>query len=275
MPMPSIMLTLLLNAAPSNPSLYVATPFAVEKGTPQTLSARYAQHTEPGAQTPTWEESPDFVSLQTQIREGKVTAPLSETDKALLHELGALVRGKPEQAGRWYTLPAESKTPPPEDLPVSESLNRMLNLGQTKLAPAKEVAAQDGKARKGRSRQTLSNLLLLEGSPTDVKKVYFKKTVLRMGRTMRSETSHAIAVFEGGKLQRLVSLDTRGHDFLMDGSEMPAYSVQVNVMVPGYSDGKVSRLELTRLADEDGAAEDEPQPGITLQKETYQAITRS
>lgn len=277
MSLPLTLLTLCLHAAPPPPSPYASARFEKETST-QTLSVRYEQHPGKTPDEPEWEERADFVPLQKQIREGKIAAPLSDADKALVRELDAISQSPKPPAGSWYALPARSTTHAAENLQVPSYLDTLLHVGDKKLTATSRENAEAPKrgAFRDAPKSFVSNLMLLEGSPSDVRKVYFKTTQLRSARTMSRESLHAIALFEGGKLQRVVTLETFGIDLGSGEDErFPPQRVTASVLVPGYSEGKVSRLELTQLEDEHGAPQLDPETGITLERTVYLVTPRS
>jgi hypothetical protein len=212
-----------------------------------------------------------FLSLQEQISLGAIAGPLSDKDKALVAELGKLSVSPPKD-GRWYSLARKGRTVPPENFSFPALMEPLFHLGDATLFEAKgagTVAPQLKDEDGYQEGEALSNLLLLEGSATDVKKVYFTYTHMVIERTKTVTTTQALAIFEGGKLQRLVTLKTSDDEF--EGDTLAA-----EVTAATYSDGKVSRLESTRLVDRDPEVDGpDPQAGISVEKTTLEAVTRS
>lgn len=251
---------------------YAATRFQ-PKTTHDLLSKRYAQVVDedkdgyPDKGVP----AKDFVPLQTQIQTGVIAGPLSDSDKALLVELGKLSTSPPKD-GRWYSLARQGRTVLPENVSIPTLMEPLFHLGDVTLFEAKGRGAIEPKLKDGDGYQegeVLSNLLLLEGSATDVKKVYFTYTHVVVERTQTRSTTQALAVFEGGKLQRLVTLKT-------SNDELEGNALYAEVTAVTYSDGKVSRLESTELADRDPEIDGpDPEAGIAVEKTTLEAVTRS
>jgi hypothetical protein len=214
----------------------------------------------------------DFVPLLTQLKKGQLAGPLAEPDKALLQELNALAAAPPKE-GKWYSLARQGRVVPPENFSFSPLMTPLFNLSEATLFEAKgrgslnpQIKDDDG-YRRG---SVLSNLLLLEGSATDVKKVYFTQTDVYVERGTYTTTTHAVALLEGGKLTRMVTLKTRE-------DELGNPIVSVGVTAATYTNGKVSRLEKTELEDYDNSEYDGPdlQSGISVQTTTLEAVSNS
>jgi hypothetical protein len=215
----------------------------------------------------------DFVPLLKQVQQGKIIGPLAEGDQALLKELEALVRAGPPKDGKWYSLASQGRTVLPEGLDLSRLMEPLLHPADMTLFEAKGQGLATPKlvdvGGYGEG-EVLSNLLLLEGSATDPKKVFFtyKRTVLE--RTQSTDTVRAIAILGEGKLQRLVTLE----DY--SGDEEIGKRLTVSVMIPSYSEGKVSGLETTRLSDTEPRWHvEQDTPGIEMDKITLVPPTRS
>jgi hypothetical protein len=213
----------------------------------------------------------DYVPLMTQLEQGGANLPLEDGDKRLLTELRTL-SAAPPQDGKWYSLAQKGGLVLPENLNIPKKMSPLFQLGEATLFEAKgrgstkpRLSDDDGYYH----GEVLSNLLLLEGSTTDVKKVYFTHTEIIAERTTATITTHGIALLEGGKLQRLVTLRTVKDD--MGGTPVAA-----GVMQPSYTDGKVSRMETTEIRERDypelGV---DPDAGIFLEKTTFEAPPRS
>lgn len=251
---------------------YAATRFE-RKTTSQLLLKRYARVVDedkdgyPDKGVP----AQGFVPLQTQIQTGAIAGPMADSDKALLVELGKLSASPPKD-GRWYSLARQGRTVLPENVSIPALMEPLLHLGDVTLFEAKGRGAIEPKLKDEDGYQegeVLSNLLLLEGSATDVKKVYFTYTHVVAERTTTQTTTQALAIFEGGKLQRLVTLKTSDDDF--EGNTLAA-----EVTTTTYSDGKVSRMESTALVDRNPEIDGpDPEAGITVEKTTLEAVTRS
>jgi len=208
----------------------------------------------------------DFVPLMTQIQQGKIVGPMAEGDKALLKELEGLVRAGPPKTGKWYSLARQGRTVLPEGLDLSPLMEPLLHPGDMTLFEAKgqgsvtpKISHQEGYGE----GEVLSNLLMLEGSATAPKKVFFTYKHSVSDRSLSTTTLHAIAIVSEGKLQRLVSLER------YDGDEELGVTVSASVMIPSYSEGKVSGIETTRLRDAElrwGLSKETP--GIELEKTT-------
>jgi hypothetical protein len=213
----------------------------------------------------------DFVPLMTQIQKGTISGPLSEDDKKLLSELNTLSAAPPKD-GRWYSLARKGRMVLPENFDFPELMTPLFQLSDATLFEAKGRGATKPKLddSEGYYEGTvLSNLLLLEGSAADMKKVYFTHTHIIVERTTATITTHAVALLEGGKLTRLVTLRTVKDD--MEGG-----TVSVSVTTPTYTEGKVSRLETTELTDRNYEMElVDPAAGIYSVKKILEAPTRS
>jgi hypothetical protein len=251
---------------------YAATRFEM-KGDSQLLSKRYARVVDEDKDGYPEKGVPakSFVPLQTQIQTGAIAGPLSDSDKALLVELTKLSASPPKD-GRWYSLARQGRTVLPENVHIPPLMEPLFHLGDVTLFEAKGRGAIAPKLKDEDGYQegaVLSNLLLLEGSATDVKKVYFTYTHVVVERTSTQTTTQALAIFEGGKLQRLVTLKTSDDEF--EGNTLTA-----GVMTATYSDGKVSRLESTQLVDHNPEVDGpDPEAGISVEKTTLEAVTRS
>jgi hypothetical protein len=253
---------------------YAATRFERKKDS-QMLSKRYARVVDEDKDGYPEKGVPakGFVPLQTQIQTGAIEGPLSDQDKALLAELGKLSVSPPKE-GRWYSLARQGRTVLPENVSIPTLMEPLFHQWDATLFEAKGRGAIEPKLKDNddegyQEGEVLSNLLLLEGSATDLKKVYFTYTHVVVERTQTRSTTQALAIFEGGKLQRLVTLKTSNDEF--DGN-----SLYAEVTAVTYSDGKVSRLESTELADRDPEIDGpDPEAGITVEKTTLEAVTRS
>ncbi len=212
-----------------------------------------------------------FVPLKTQIETGAITGPLTDQDKALLTELSKLSASPPKE-GRWYSPARQGRAVLPEGFSFPALMEPLFHLSDVTLFEAKGRGALVPKLKEEEGYQEgelLSNLLLLEGSATDVKKVYFTYTHVVVERSKTQTTTHALAIIDGGKLQRLVTLKTSNDEF--DSSTLYAEATAVT-----YTDGKVSRLESTRLVDRDPEIDGrDPNAGISVEKLTIEAATRS
>ncbi|MDY7232845.1 NADase-type glycan-binding domain-containing protein [Hyalangium rubrum] len=213
----------------------------------------------------------DFVPLKEQIKKGSIAGPLSDADKALIKELDTLAAAPPKD-GKWYSLTQKGRAVMPENFQFSNLMTPLFNLNEATLFEAKGRGSLKPKMNDDEGYyqgKVLSNLLLLEGSSADVKKVYFTQTHIIAERTTATITTHAIALLEGGKLQRMVTLES-----IED--EMGGTTVSVGVTVPAYTNGKVSRLESTEVVDRLNEYDDEGSTsGISVQKMTLEAVSRS
>jgi hypothetical protein len=213
----------------------------------------------------------DYVPLLKQVQQGKIQGPLDAADQALLKELEALSRSGPPKEGKWYSLAQQKPTVQPEGLHFSRLLEPLLHpadmtlfeaQGQGSLKP-KPVPGMEFAS--GSEYEALSNLLLLEGTVTDPKKVFFTYKDIVNERTSSTTTMQGVAIISGGQLQRLVTFETSQNEI----DERTAEDVAVSVMTPTYSGGKVSQLVTTRLVDSDPVYDlSEDSPGIELRKQT-------
>jgi hypothetical protein len=214
----------------------------------------------------------DFVPLLTQVQKGTLVGPLEAGDKALIQELEALVRAGPPKEGRWYSLARQGKTVPPENFAFPQLLEPLFHLSDATLFEAKGRGATKAPTsfREGYGEsKVLSNLLLLEGSATDVKKVYFTYATAYVERTATLRTQHAIAILEGGKLRRMVTLE-------FEKDDLEGETTAVGVTTAKYSDGKLSHLESTELIDSDSQLDGpDPEAGISVRKTTFEAVKSS
>ncbi|OJT23220.1 hypothetical protein BO221_20350 [Archangium sp. Cb G35] len=211
----------------------------------------------------------DFVPLLTQIKKGQLAGPLADSDKALLQELDKLA-ATPPQDGKWYSLTQAGRVVLPENVSFSSLMVPLFNLPEATLFEAKgrgslkpRLSDEDGYQH----GTVLSNLLVLEGSATDVKKVYFTQTRVIVERTTDTTTTHALALLEGGRLTRLVTLETSTDE--IGNPIMSAGTTSVT-----YTDGKVSRLEKTELVDSDSEFDGvDPDSGIIVRTTTSEAVS--
>jgi hypothetical protein len=213
----------------------------------------------------------DYVPLMEQLQKGATTLPLEDADKKLLVELNTLLAAPPQE-GQWYSLAQKGRVQLPEGFHFSKLMAPLFQLSDATLFEAKGRGALKPKLSDDDGYyhgEVLSNLLLLEGSAADVKKVYFTHTEIIAERTTATITTHAIALLEGGKLKRLVTLKT-------EKDEMEGGSVWVGVTEPTYTDGKVSRLQTTQVVDRNYVMEGvDPDAGIFLEKTAFEAPSRS
>jgi hypothetical protein len=216
-------------------------------------------------------QAKDYVPLMAQLQKGTLAGPLSDDDKKLAMELQKL-SAAPPQDGKWYSLARKGRTVMPENFEFPELMTPLFQLSDVTLFEAKGRGSTKPKLDDSDGYyqgKVLSNLLLLEGSATDVKKVYFTHTHIIAERTTATITTHAIALLEGGKLKRLVTLETV-KDEMGDGG------AAVGVMTPTYTEGKVSRLETTQIQERDYQLEGfDPEAGIFVRKTTLEAPSRS
>lgn len=212
----------------------------------------------------------DFVPLETQVQRGTVEGPLTDADRALLQELDTLVRAGPPKDGRWYSLSSQGRTIRPENFYFPERMEPLLHLADATLFEAKGRGSVKPKLKKMTgylAGEVLSNLLMIQGSRTEVRKVYFTHTEATFERTTTSTTTNAIALFEGGRLTRMVTLESYLDEDSAADVQEPILSV--SVMIPTYTEGKLSRLETTRLTDQPGGFT--PRSGIWMTKTTSEA----
>jgi len=215
----------------------------------------------------------DFVPLIKQLQQGKIIGPMAESDKALLKELEGLMRAGPPKDGKWYSLARQGRTVLPEGLELSPLMEPLLHPGDMTLFEAKGRGSVTPKIKEvgdSGEGEVLSNLLMLEGTPTAPKKVFFTYKRAVIERSLSTTTLHAIAIISEGKLERLVSLEH------YDGDVELGETVSAIVMIPSYSEGKVSRIETTKLTDSEprwGLTKETP--GIELEKLTLVPPTRS
>jgi hypothetical protein len=213
----------------------------------------------------------DYVPLMTQIQKGATTLPLQDADKKLLVELNTL-SAAPPQEGKWYSLTQKGRMELPEGFDFPKLLTPLFQLSDATLFESKGRGALKPKMSMDDGYyhgEVLSNLLLLEGSADDVKKVYFTHTEVIAERTTATITTHALALLEGGKLKRLVTLKT-------EQDEMEGGTVSVSVTQPTYTEGKVSRVQTTQVVDRNYVMEGvDPDAGIFEETTTYEAPPRS
>ncbi|WPB80233.1 hypothetical protein KYC5002_13960 [Archangium violaceum] len=211
----------------------------------------------------------DFVPLLTQLKKGQLAGPLADSDKALLQELDKLATAPP-QDGKWYSLTQAGRVVLPENVSFASLMVPLFNLPEATLFEAKGRGSLKPRLSDEEGYQhgtVLSNLLVLEGSATDVKKVYFTQTRVIVERTTDTTTTHAIALLEGGRLTRLVTLETS-----TDEIGNPIMSAGATAVT--YTDGKVSRLEKTELVDSDSELDGvDPNSGIIVRTTTNEAVS--
>ncbi|HEX8705326.1 MAG TPA: hypothetical protein VF815_41220 [Myxococcaceae bacterium] len=252
---------------------FAATTFEVNREEQQLLLKRYSKliDEDKDEYPDKAETSKDYVPLMDQIQQGATRLPLGDADKKLLSELHTL-SAAPPQDGKWYSLAQKGRIQMPEGLEFSKLMAPLFQLGDATLFEAKGRGALKPKLSDDDGYyhgEVLSNLLLLEGSAADVKKVYFTHTEIIAERTTATITTHAIALLEGGKLQRLVTLQTVKDEF--DGT-----AASVKVTEPVYTDGKVSRVQATEITDRNYTMEGvDPDAGIYVGKATFQTPPRA
>ena len=251
---------------------FAATRFELKRDE-QLLSKRYAKlvDEDKDGYPDKGVDAKDYVPLMAQLQKGTTTLPMEDADKKLVLELNTL-SANPPQDGKWYSLAQKGRMVLPENFDFPKLMTPLFQLSDATLFEARGRGALKPKLNMDDGYyhgEVLSNLLLLEGSATDLKKVYFTHTEIIAERSTATITTHAIALLEGGKLQRLVTLRTVNDD--MGGT--PA---SVGVMQPTYTDGKVSRLETTEIRERNYEMEGvDPEAGIFLEKTTLEAPARS
>ncbi len=251
---------------------YAATRFEEKETESKLLSKRYARVVDEDKDGYPEKGIPakDFVPLKVQIEKGTIAGPLEDSDKALLQELGTFLRAGPPKDGKWLSLASKGRTVMPENFNFPQLMEPLFHLGDATLFEAKGRGATKPALKGDAGYQegaVLSNLLLLEGSATDVRKVYFTHTYVIIERSAYTQTTHAVALLEGGQLKRLVTL-------AIDQGSMEGDSVDVVVSTPTYTNGKVSRLEKTVLEDVDPVMDGpDPKAGISVKKTTLEAVT--
>ena len=191
----------------------------------------------------------EFTStVESQLKQGSPMGDLSDTDRALYKQLEGFIQAPP-QKGHWYGLTARKDAPvPPENFPFSGLVEPLFHLGQETLVeaqgpgkvdpPLPEFSAEEDFTR----TEARSNLLVLEGSAKDVRKVYFHYVSNTLAQWMTTETTHVLALLEGGWPTRVVIL-SRTEDSV--GSS----SVHLSVTVPTYTEGKLTRMECRDFSD--------------------------
>lgn len=250
---------------------YASTHFD-KKETSRLLASRFIRRKK-GAE-PEYVAVKGFAPLLERLRQGDalVSDLVSSEDRALLQELELRSKEKPAQEGRWYSLSYKGRMVPPENLSLPTYVQALFHLGESTLFEAKGLGAQTPKlppdVEYGEA-ELRSNLRVLEGSATDLKKVYFRNTRLSVDRGTTTDTTHVLALFQGGRLSRLVTLSRQEDDL-----EGPYTTVRV--VLPTYSGDKVSRVESTGFTDWEGSEEvASPEVGLNVHQSVFQAVTRS
>ncbi|HZI16200.1 MAG TPA: hypothetical protein VE153_37900 [Myxococcus sp.] len=250
---------------------YASTHFD-KKETSRQLASRFVRRKK--GTEPEYVPVKGFAPLLERLRkeDALVSGLVSAQDRALLQELETLSKEKPAPEGRWYSLSYQGRMVPPENLSVPAYAQALFHLGESTLFEAKGLGAQTPKLPPGEDfgeAELRSNLRVLEGSATDLKKVYFRNTRLAVDRGTSTTTTHVLALLEGGKLSRLVTL-SRQED------EIEGAFTTVTVVLPTYSGDKVSRVESTSLWDWEGTEEVAgPEVGLRVNQTVFQALTRS
>ncbi|MBM7117444.1 NADase-type glycan-binding domain-containing protein [Archangium primigenium] len=215
----------------------------------------------------------DFVPLRTLLSADAPAGGLSPTDWALIQELETLASTPSEQKGSWYALSFKKRIVPPENFSVAGSVRDALQLAEGSLFEAQGPGPLTLKTRAvdyyelGEGR---TNLLLLEGTASDVKKVFFTATTTITERSTTTTTTQVLALYEAGRLSRLVSMEMTEDD----GESGPLF--QVSVSVPTWREGKLTRLSTQTVEEvEDHKAFVLPQAGLYQHQVTLQAVSES
>jgi hypothetical protein len=266
-----------IGAAKYFASLPKSYPFAAtrfqQKKNEQLLSKRYARVIDEDKDGTADKGIPakNFVPLMTQLEQGQLAGPLAEPDKALIQELSALSAAPPKE-GKWYSLTQQGRVVLPENFTFPALMVPLFNLSEATLFEAKGRGSLTPRLTDDMGYQhgtVLSNLLLLEGSATDMKKVYFTQTRVVVERGTYTATTHAVALLEGGRLTRMATLHTSTNE--LEGSRTSAGVTSVT-----YTNGKVSRLETTELVDDTPNVEYDgvdPNSGISVLTTTLEALS--
>ncbi|WP_434389582.1 NADase-type glycan-binding domain-containing protein [Melittangium boletus] len=220
------------------------------------------------------EKNNGYVPLMDAVRAGKLPASVSAGDQALLRELEGMVRAGPtSQAGTWHAVSLKERIVLPENFSVEPPMREALYLSKSAFFEAKGPGALVLKNTvDDYEREARSNVLLLEGSAADPRKVYFFFKSVIADRSSTTTTTHVLALFEQGRLSRMVSQSALRTDSDFIGNEST-----VNVVLPTYTDGKLSRLEIQSVKEQEGVDEETPAEfvGTFSQKKTLTAETRS
>ncbi len=215
----------------------------------------------------------DYVPLLDAVRAGKLPDTVSAGDQALLRELEAMVRAGPPQQGSWYAVSRKERIVLPENFSVEPPLREALHLPAGSFFEAKGPGALVLKKTVDEyEKEARSNVLVLEGSAAEPKKVYFTFKSVISERSTITTTTHVLALYEQGRLSRLVSQSALKADSEFIGEEST-----VNVVRPTYAEGKLSRLDIRYVKEQGGAEEETPAEfvGIFQQVKTLTAETRS
>ncbi|MBM7117443.1 NADase-type glycan-binding domain-containing protein [Archangium primigenium] len=261
---------------------YASTHFEEAYDPQEEISLRYvlppkAQRTEADALIlgdKALKKNKDYVPLLDAVRAGKLPASVSTEDQALLRELEAMVRaGSARQLGTWYAVSRKERVVLPENFSVEPPVREALHLTAGSFF---EAPGPGGLVLKNTvdeyEKEARSNVLLLEGTTAEPKKVYFTFKSVISDRSTITTTTHVLALYEQGRLSRLVSQSALKADSEFIGGESA-----VNVVRPTYTDGKLSRLELQSMKEQEGAEEETPAEfvGTFSQRKTLTAGTRS
>jgi hypothetical protein len=215
------------------------------------------------------------VPLIQQVRAGTLPGGLTPEEQALLREVEELSRASP--SGRWYATTFRERFTTPEELTVAEYVTDLVALPSATLSPAGGPGPRTPLAKSGAGiRHERSNLRVLEGSASKVRKVYFTWHSLPGGHWSEETTTHVLAVFEQGRLARLVQwrVGSSWNEELVTSREdiRPTYSA--SVLVPTWRDGKVSRVEQRVLRVRAGCLVPREDLGLHLVTTTFEAQAR-
>ncbi len=193
----------------------------------------------------------DYVELSAQLAKGKVPGGLAEADQKLVLELNKLARAGVPKTGRFYQVETKAREHLPDGVPLAEklatlaTLATLVHLGDATLFEAKGFGSvapviQDNDMGFGHA-ESLSNVLLLDGTATDPKKVLLGHVVVTADRTTTTETTWLLAELAGGRLQRLATQASVDDDYLK--------SLTVGVVHRVWEDEKVRAIDSEVVAD--------------------------
>ncbi|WP_434389578.1 NADase-type glycan-binding domain-containing protein [Melittangium boletus] len=250
---------------PPKDYLFASTHFKKGMTGYKTVSLRYGEPESasvPGAEVSardderpeerTLQKNGDFVSLEDAIRAEKLPAEVSARDAELLRELAS--RGPPgvSSEGTWYAFTrAAPRHLLPENFSVERHVEDVLEIARGSLAAAKasgsgSPASDDDEEADEERPDEFPNVLLLEGTTKGARTIYFAYRTISHSRVASTETLHVLASFDGKRLLRMVAMGRMNND---DEGTAEDWA---QVLVPSYTQGKLSRMVLMTLRDTRG-----------------------
>ncbi|MEW5847892.1 MAG: hypothetical protein AB2A00_03720 [Myxococcota bacterium] len=200
-------------------------------------------------------ETPGYRPLKQRVAAGELPAAFSDDERALLKELVQLSTRRPDD-GRWYSLTMKQKTTPPEGFPLPRELDPLFHFHDATLFEAKGPGSTKPVPKRKRNEDWLeatavSNVLLLDGTATEPRKLYLTFTSLTVDRASSSQTIHLLVTLQDGHASTVAMWQSTEEDWGYHFTSVAVWKV-------GVSGGKVSRLDSVAVQHGGSSIPDDP-----------------